>query len=93
MEIVHRNFFTMTSLAVSNMFSLSKFNILQYPKKWMSFAESEVVALKKRCAAVKMSSAEAELGLAEQLELAKYQVLLLAQVLYSSGNALMMDLG
>ena len=42
---------------------------------------------------MKMSSAEAELGLAEQLELAKYQVLLLAQVLYSSGNALMMDLG
>ena len=36
-EIVHRNFFTMTSLAVSNMFSLSKFNILQYPKNWMEF--------------------------------------------------------
>ena len=38
---------------------------------------------------MKMSSAEAELGLAEQLELAKYQVLLLSQV----GSALMMDHG
>ena len=45
--------------------------------------------MKNRLAAVKMSSAEAELGLAEQLELAKYQVLLLFRVLYSSGSALM----
>ena len=36
---------------------------------------------------MKMSLAEAELGLAEQLELAKYQVLLLTRVQYSSGSA------
>ena len=61
---------------------------LECYKIYWDFAESKVVILKKRCAIVKMSSDEAELGLAEQLELAKYQVLLFTQVLCSSGSVL-----